>query len=498
MAVDNRVWPAVGQDVVVEPMTQMSRLLVERLLKEIKGYFAETSADEHVCMFLNPFVLIFGMDYLVGQRILPKELKDNCRAEVMKQVMQYFGPDKVEIFSKIALEHEKARAAAEEAAAAASAQPEALIPGSPVKTGRPATSAIFQQMQRKLASQTVAAAAPVARLNMSLRDTQKSRYEEERKKVEDSTREEIAKYEEYFKGFISDVDDNGLLNDSKWMAMIKEFPSALGTKEMKDKGGTEVEKLWRDSFCPMDAVYSTKRFDIIGWWMDDAHGGRFRYLQALAVVHLAQPFTNAYVERVFSRGTWVDGARSQRTLDTTFEMRVLDADNRRLVELAKPVLDLTDIKNNVDIKVYDTTAQKIKDALARFAEPLESEESDETTTATDGDEYDEQEDCTNEGEVVVTLPAMNSDDDSEAEEDEEGGDGSSADEDIFSDIKQVQFDNDVDDLLRHMAASKQKPPASFKKPPPSLKKQAPSTDTQKQAPKTDTPATSKKRVRKSV
>jgi hypothetical protein len=232
--------------------------------------------------------------------------------------------------------------------------------------------------------------------------------------------------------------------------------------------------------------------------MDDAHGGRFRYLQALAVVHLAQPFTNAYVERVFSRGTWVDGARSQRTLDTTFEMRVLDADNRRLVELAKPVLDLTDIKNNVDIKVYDTTAQKIKDALARFAEPLESEESDETTTATDGDEYDKQEDCTNEGEVVVTLPAMNSDDDSEAEEDEEGGDGSSADEDIFSDIKQVQFDNDVDDLLRHMAASKQKPPASFKKPPPSLKKQAPSTDTQKQAPKTDTPATSKKRVRKSV
>jgi hypothetical protein len=148
------------------------------------------------------------------------------------------------------------------------------------------------------------------------------------------------------------------------------------------------------------------------------------------------------------------------------------------------------MQNNVDVKVYDTTAQKIKDALARFAEPLESsEDSDETTTATDSDEYDEKDDGTKERKVVVTLPAMNSDDDSEGEDDEEGGDGTSAEEDIFSDIKRVEFDNDMNDLLRHMAASKQKPPESFKKPPPSFKKQVPAPVA---------PASSKKRGRKSV
>jgi soluble cytochrome b562 len=487
--VDNRVWPAVGLDVAVEPMTQMSRLLVERLLDQIRQYFKGTSADEHVCMFLNPFVLMFGMDYLIGQRILPKELKENCRAEVLKQIMEYFGPDKVEIFGKIAVEHERARAAAAaEAEAAAVMQPDALIPGSPIKTGRPATTAIFQQMQRRLASQTAAATVPVARSNMSLRDKQKTRYEEERKKIENSTREEMTMYEEYFKGFISDVDDNGVPNYTKWMEMIQQFPSALALKEMKGKEKAAVENIWLENFCPMDAVYSTKRFDIVGWWMNDAHGGRFRYLQGLAVVHLAQPFTNAYVERVFSRGTWIDGARSQRVLDSTFEMRVLDADNRRLVELAKPVLDLTDIQNNVDVKVHDSTAQKIKDALARFAEPLDEDDSDDTTTSLDGDEYIDTEDATKE---ITTFPTGD-EDSSEGEDDEGEGDGSSADENIFSDIQQAEFDKDVNDLLRHMAASKQKPPPSFKKPPALSRKPPPPP------PPSAAPALSKKRGRKSI
>jgi hAT family C-terminal dimerisation region len=459
LVVDNRVWPTVGPDVVVEPMTQMSRLLVERLLKEIQAYFKDTTGDEHVCMLLNPFVLTFGMDYLVGQRIVATELKEHCRLEVVKQVVQYFGPDKEEIYKSIALEHEKSRAAGAEAAGSSVLQQGGIRPASPARTGRPATTAIYKLMQMKLASQAAAAAVPMARLNMSLEEKQQTRYEEELKKIEDSVRDEINKYEEHFKGFISDVDEQGLPNDTKWMQMIREFPSALGLREMKNKEDDAIFQIWRDNYCPMDAVYSTKRFDIVGWWMDNAHGGRFRLLQGLAVVHLAQPYTNAYVERVFSRGTWVDGARSQRTLDTTFEMRVLDADNRRLVEMAKPVLDLTDKQNNVDTKVHDTTVQKIKEALARFAESVDNDWMEPTTTA-EGEEDSEKDDGEPDAtEVVVTLATMNSDGDDDDNEESED----SSDEDVFADVKKDNFDNDVDVLLRHIAAAKQKPGPTSKK-----------------------------------
>ena len=173
---------------------------------------------------------------------------------------------------------------------------------------------------RKIASQTAAAASmPVA--SLPLEQKQEYRYNEEKKKFEESLRDEMTHYKEYFDAYIQDVGEDGLLNDKKWMDMIIDFPLTLALKEIREHGKSGVVMLWGDRYCPMDAVYSTKRFDIVCWWMDDAHGGMFKYLQALAVVNLSQPYTNDFFERVFSRGTCVDGASSQQTLDATFKMR---------------------------------------------------------------------------------------------------------------------------------------------------------------------------------
>jgi hypothetical protein len=269
---------------------------------------------------------------------------------------------------------------------------------------------------------------------------------------------EVAEYEAYFKDFIAEVKEDGLLNVTKWTEMVQEFPTVVASKEMAAPG--EAAKLWHDNFMPMDAVYSTKRFDIVGWWMDDNHGGRFKYLQGLAVVHLSQPYTNAMVERVFSRATWIDGARSQQTLDSTFEMRALDAENRKLVELAKPVLDLNDIQNKVDARRTETTRVKIDDALARFAESLE----DEAMQDKDDDNSEKNEEV----QEVVQLAgnkgsgSEDSDDDSEDDEDDEDDEGDEPS--IFNALKDDEFHAEVNEVLRHMAASKKKPPPSSIKP----------------------------------
>jgi hypothetical protein len=428
---------------VVEPMTQMSRLLVERLLKEISVYFNKTSGDELVCMFLNPFVLIFGMDYLVGQRILPKELKENCRNEVVNQAVDYFGPDKAAIFTQLQQEEDEAhRAAAEQAAV----QPgvAAIVPGSPARIkGR-----VFQQMQKRMASLTASATPTV---NLPIEERQNKRYSEERKKFEDELRREILLYEEYFESFISDVTDDGLLNDTKWMELIFEFPSSLASKEIVAHSRTGVPKLWRDNFCPMDAVYSSKRFDIVRWWMEPDHGGAFKYLQALTVMHLSQPYTNALVERVFSRGTWIDGARSQRTLDATFEMRVLDADNRPLVEFAKPMLDINDQSNKDDARQAEITTRKIGEALARFAEPLDS-------SGNNDEEKDDDDDDDEQGKEVVVVAGIDSEEDSE--EDDEDDDTEEQEATVFNDMRDSEFHSGVNEVLRHMASSRKKPPPS--------------------------------------
>jgi hypothetical protein len=115
--------------------------------------------------------------------------------------------------------------------------------------------------------------------------------------------------------------------------------------------------------CPSDAIHATKWFDILGWWMDAKHVGKWILLQSSVVVHVGQPYTNAAVERVFSQSTWADAARAHQVLECTFEMRVLDANNRYLVEMAKPLLDKK--------KAFQESFMAVNELVKRFAIPLE-------------------------------------------------------------------------------------------------------------------------------
>jgi hypothetical protein len=328
------------------------------------------------------------------------------------------------------------------------------VPGSPVmKQKARVTNALYRRMAKNALKPS---ATP--QQNMPLAERQKIRYEEERKRQEEDVKREVSEYVKIITLDNSESEDGQQVDVAKWIDILLKFPSPLGQSEI----ATQVEKVkeyWEENFVPFNAVYSTKRFNIIGWWMHDDWGGKFPNLQALAVVHLSQPYTNALIERIFSRGTWIDGARSQRTLDQTFEMRVLDGSNRNFVEQAKPALDLKDKLNKVDTKP-STTA--IDEAIARFATPLfdDSPMAGEETVESVIEEVDP-------SAVVVQFAGVGEDDDDESgdtDDDEEnvtnreGGDGS-----IFHDRLDPKFQKEVDNVLRYLDTTKKTkkaPPAS--------------------------------------
>jgi hypothetical protein len=196
--------------------------------------------------------------------------------------------------------------------------------------------------------------------------------------------------------------------------------------------------------------------------MDEKHGGKWKLLQSLAVVHLGQPYTNAAVERLFSRSTWVDAARAQQVLDCTFEMRVLDAYNRDLVEMAKPLLD--------EKKAFQESSMAVEEVVNRFAIPSEDngkEEDKDSETATavfdDDDEIS----------VIAVARTQGDADESESESESESEVMTAQNKDSI--ICQLEKD-EVNALLQSKnKATTGKKKAPPKAPPSSTKKKKPSS-----------------------
>jgi hypothetical protein len=392
IVLDQRSWPGVeapDDDIRKMTMTPHSYTLTKRIMLEFQRYFKTASTDEMICMFLNPFVVMFGLDSLVDLRFYDAGLFDTCKNLVIEEAMKLFGPKKEEVYNKVQVEYDAMVAQSAAQAAAAETVPDVALPvapGSPlpVQRGKKATNHILA-MRRRLAMRmstagsTVSAAATVAQPSQSatltLEQRQERRYLQEVKKHKEAVSTEVDEYISLLESFTvnTGVDESTgevLMSFEKWTNLLANFPSPLAEKEIAVKGH-DIAGYWTDHFVPIDSVYSTKRFNIVGWWSsvdkEKNGGGLFFTLALLAMVHLSQPYTNAFLERVFSRTTWVDGARSQRMLDKIFEMRVLDGSNRKFVELAKPALDLKDRVDKVDTKA---TSSAIEEAVARFARPL--------------------------------------------------------------------------------------------------------------------------------
>jgi hypothetical protein len=274
---------------------------------------------------------------------------------------------------------------------------------------------------------------------------------DETAQYKEEVKRQVAEYEAHLQSLM-EVGEDKQSSNVKWMKLLERFPSPLADEEMK-LHGKRVMEFWDTHDCPFDAIYATKRFDILGWWMDEKHGGKWNLLQSLAVVHLGQPYTNAAVERVFSRSTWVDAARAQQVLDCTFEMRVLDANNRDLVEMAKPLLDKK--------KAFQESSMAVNEVVKRFAIPLdhgkEEDKDSEMAVLNNDDEIS----------VVAVVGTQGDADESESESDDMTAQNND------SIIRQLDID-EVNALLQ----SKNKATTGKKKAPP----KAPPSSTKKKNP----------------
>jgi hypothetical protein len=436
-----------GVPVSVPTMMPESRNLIERLMKEMAQYFKETLPDEMVCMVLNPFVYTFGFVFLSAQNFFDESFFDKCKDEVRKEATVLFGPKKETVYAEVETAHNSKgtdflrRPSTNEGEDVTNRAE--FVPAPNTSGLASTTAAIFRRMQHKKALQTGKTTS-----SMTLVQKQEIKFDEESKKFKHAIERELSEYSTFL-GSLNESDNDPFIK------LILKFPSALAKEEIgKEKDNVKV--LWEKNFCPMDAVYSTKRFDIVKWWMDNDGGGKFKYLQGLAVAHLSQPYTNAFIERVFSRGTWVDAARSQRTLDRTFEMRVLDADNRKVVEMAKPLLDKKDMDSHMEKKV---TPIDIQEAIKRFATPLDDgfEEDYDKTTGLEN--------------IVRDKDDINNDIDSDNDEEEdEIEEDKSSDTSFFRSANDEAFQKELGTVLNLIDASnrsKQQMKSSMKKPPPS-------------------------------
>ena len=122
----------------------------------------------------------------------------------------------------------------------------------------------------------------------------------------------------------------------EFKTFLKKYQSKVLKKERK---GTEKTN-WQN--IPENIWYTAERFDPGKYWFDIDGGGKLEHLKGLAVIHLSNQYSNAFVERVFSGGSWVDTARSQRIADSTFEKRVLDRQNRETIAEALNYLQRQD------------------------------------------------------------------------------------------------------------------------------------------------------------
>ena len=106
------------------------------------------------------------------------------------------------------------------------------------------------------------------------------------------------------------------------MAIIRKFPSKTYLSE-RDKWDNEtITKFEKDcakgNYCAVD-----KYFDVLGWWHH--HQNDYPCMYPSALLWLSKPTTNAFQERVFSLGSWLDSNRLMRQQTAhTFQVRTLE------------------------------------------------------------------------------------------------------------------------------------------------------------------------------
>merc|ERR1711997_861971 len=95
--------------------------------------------------------------------------------------------------------------------------------------------------------------------------------------------------------------------------------------------GTDLNSIDWTRVEELDVLYISSVFDLSEWWDQVGRNAHATVFLAVLLV-LPNPASNGYQERVFSACTYFDDKLQQNRGDDSFEMKVLLAVNKNLVD----------------------------------------------------------------------------------------------------------------------------------------------------------------------
>ena len=183
-----------------------------------------------------------------------------------------------------------------------------------------------------------------------------------------------------------------------WLELLDHYP----TKEYIDqrKKHTFKPKNVKNAKSPR---YTEQMFDVLGWWRGF---GMTHYpkLGMAASIFLGKPCSNAFQERVFSRGTFTDHALRRRLDGRRFEMSVLQALANKKIAKIREDLGPAQIKDekslvraflhtDIDKKgvhAYWTTLEEFKATPDAELDRLDRQDKKQTNSDTESEEEKEE------------------------------------------------------------------------------------------------------------
>ena len=110
--------------------------------------------------------------------------------------------------------------------------------------------------------------------------------------------------------------------DIDWQELVERYPSEDFLKYKLQDEKRHALKINKYK----DVQYIARLFNVFKWWRESG-SANYPKLATAARIILVKPYHNGYQERVFSRGTYADGALRKRVLENHYEMRVLESLN---------------------------------------------------------------------------------------------------------------------------------------------------------------------------
>jgi hypothetical protein len=278
--------------------TQMTLHFIERTVRELNFYMKESSTDELMAIMLHPLVMVSGVTFLVDHKVISTEEVTKLKDDIKLVLWNLYRPSDRATSSDDCVELDPSGASVNEELPTTVNESSAIVKANPFLRHR-----AKKAKTDKVGPSTARGDVPPSD-ELLLKQTIDF---------------EVDSYVIHF----------GSLSDEDWRRVVTEFPSQVLLDEIEAaQSNPKTATAWQ--LVPGDPVYSGERLDVLKFWKSLEK--TYPRISVLACIILGKPFTNAFQERVFSLGTWMETALNQSMHDTTFEMRMLCKANRSLIE----------------------------------------------------------------------------------------------------------------------------------------------------------------------